>query len=155
MPDFQIDARSNRRIRVGRGGEVVATFAPGRFIADQKGEVAGEPCTMKLPAPWRGMRFRLEQGGRELASAKRPKYFRGVVIWELEMPGRRLELVSQEEHGLEFQITEGGDEFGRFRQREFGEQDEWTADLQLREDLPALAAFVAWLVLEARGMLQG
>jgi hypothetical protein len=153
MAEFQIAARSSREIRVGRDEKTVATFRPGRWIADMKGEVEGAASAMKLPAPWRGMRYRLQQDGRELASAAKPKLQGGLPTYELEMPGRKLELVAQDRNGLVWVLSEGGGECGRYEQREFGEQDEWTADFAWREDVPALAAFVAWLVLEARAFL--
>lgn len=150
MADYQIDARRLREIRVGQDGETVATFLQGRFIQDMKGEVAGDSCAMKLPAPWRGFRYRLEQDGRELANASRPNVKDRIVSFDLEMPGRKLRLVAQDRHGLQYLLLEAGGEYGRFRQRDFGEQDEWSADFHARDASVALAAFVAWLVREGR-----
>ncbi len=150
MADFQISARSSREIKVGRNRKTVARFRAGRWIGDLKGEVEGAACAMKLPAPWRGMRYRLQQQGRELASASKPKLRGGLAVFDLEMPGRRLELLAQDRSGLVWVLSEAGAECARYAQREFGEQDEWTADFVSREETPALAAFVAWLVLEAR-----
>ena len=150
MVDYQIDARRRREIRVGRAGEVVAAFQQGKWIQDMKGQVENEPSKMKLPAPWRGMRYRLEQGGRELASASKPKWSDHIVSFDLEMPGRKLELKATDRHGLEYVLLEGGEEYGRFTQRAFGEHDEWTADFRVGEESAALAAFVTWLVKEGR-----
>ena len=155
MADYQIDARRVREIRVGREGETLATFRrKGRLVQDLEGECGRESYALKLPAPWRGMRYRLEQEGRELASASRPKARDRIVRFEVETPGRKLELVAQDRLGLEYRLLEAGEERARLTQRDFGEHDEWTADLQMREESPALAAFVAWLVQEGR-RLQG
>lgn len=151
MAEFQIDSRDVREIRVGRDGRVVAAFRrKGRFVQDLQGDVGSEAYQMKLPAPWRGFRYRLEQDGRELASASRPQWKNHIVRFEVEMPGRKLELVAQDRHGLEYLLLEGEEELARLTQREFGAQDEWTADLAARDESPALAAFVAWLVQEGR-----
>lgn len=152
MVDYQIDARRTREIRVGRADEVLATFQQGKWIQDLKGQVGDEPSKMTLPAPWRGMRYRLEVSGRELANASKPKWSRHIVSFDVEMPGRKLELKALDRHGLEYVLTEGGVERGRFTQREFGENDEWTADFRVNEESAALAAFVTWLVKEGRRM---
>jgi hypothetical protein len=155
MADYQIDARRVQEIRIGQQGETVATFRlKGRFVHDMKGEVGRDSYDMKLPAPWRGFRYRLEQDGRELASASRPKVKARIVSFDVEMPGRKLELIAQDQHGLLFLLLEGGEERGRFTQREFGDGDEWSADFQSREESAAFAAFVTWLVQEGR-RLQG
>jgi len=150
MADYQIDARRHRELRVGRAGEVVATFRQGKWIQDMTGEVGNEPARMKLPAPWRGMRYRLELSGRELANASKPEWSNHIVSFDLELPGRRLELKASDRHGLEYVLLEGGEERGRFTQRDFGSEDEWTADFRSSEESAALAAFVAWLVREGR-----
>ncbi|HUE84534.1 MAG TPA: hypothetical protein VMO26_00500 [Vicinamibacterales bacterium] len=150
MADYQISARSTREIRVGQQEETVGTFHRGRWIQNMAGEIGGEGFKMKLPAPWRGMRYRLEQDGRELANAARPAVKRRMVTYDLEMPGRRLRLASTDADGLVYVLFEGGEELGRYTQRSFGEHDAWTGDFRGREASPALAAFVAWLVLEAR-----
>jgi len=159
MPDYQVDTRNAREIRIGEGDEVVAAFQRGRFIQDMKGEIGGEPSTMRLPAPWRGMRYRLVQGGREIASAATPDFERApesrgqVAIFALEMPGRKLELRGQDWRGLLYLLSEGGTEIARLEQRDFGEQDTWSADFRSRVESPALAAFVAWLTREVRSKL--
>ena len=150
MVDYQIDARRRREIRVGRAGDVVAEFQQGKWIQDMTGRVENEPSEMKLPAPWRGMRYRVEQSGRELASASKPKWSDHIVSFDLEMPGRKLELKATDRHGLEYVLLEGGEQRGRFTQRDFGRDDEWTADFRVSEESAALAAFVAWLVKEGR-----
>jgi len=159
MPDYQVDFRNARELRIGEGDEVVAAFHRGRFIQDMKGEIRGQPSTMRLPAPWRGMRYRLVRGGRELASAATPDFKRApessghIVSFALEMPGRKLDLVAQDRHGLLYLLSEGGTEIGRLEQREFGEQDTWSADFRTREESPGLAAFIAWLAREVRSKL--
>ena len=150
MVDYQIDARQQREIRVGRAGEVVATFQQGKWIQDLTGKVGNEPAKLKLPAPWRGMRYRLEQSGRELANASKPKWTDHIVSFDLEIPGRKLELKAADRHGHDYVLLEGGEERGRFTQRDFGSDDEWTADFRVSEESAALAAFVAWLVREGR-----
>jgi hypothetical protein len=150
MVDYQIDARRHREIRVGRAGEVVATFQQGKWIQDMKGKVENEPARMKLPAPWRGMRYRLEMGEREIANASKPRWSDRIVSFDLEMPGRKLELKASDRHGLEYVLREGGEERGRFTQRDFGRDDEWSADFRVSEESAALAAFVTWLVREGR-----
>ena len=149
MAKFQVSARSERSVRVGRSGQIVAAFEPGRWIRDQKGEVEGVEATMKLAAPWRGMRYRLELGGREIASAARPIYRRGQTSYQLEMSGRAIDLTTVERHAVEWVLSEDGVERGRYRQRDFDDQNEWNADFSWPEDEPAFAAFVAWLTLEA------
>ena len=153
MVEYQIAHRSSREIRVGRAEETVATFRPGRLIADLQGEAGSVSYKMKLPAPWRGFRYRLEQDGRELANAAKPKVRQRIVSFDVEMPGRKLQLVSQGELALEWVLLEGGEERARFTQRSFGEHDKWTADFRSREESVGLAAFVAWLVLQARPYL--
>jgi hypothetical protein len=151
MPDYQISARSGREIRVGQDDARVVTFEPkGWFIQDLKGEAGRHSYLMKLPAPWRGFRYRLEQDGRELASSGRPNARKRIVTWDLEMPGRKLELVAQDEHGLLHLLFEGGEERGRYSQRNFSEGDAWTHDFHTREESVGFAAFVAWLVVEGR-----
>ena len=105
MANYEVKAGSRGDIRVGENGETVATFSPGWLIKDMKGDVRGEPATMKLAAPWRGMRYRLFQGEQELASAARPRFEseiggeagpgfrRNIATYELELPGRMLQLV--------------------------------------------------------------
>jgi len=154
MADYQLDAHRQRKIRVGQGEEVVATFDTGRWIQDQKGEADGQPTAMKLPAPWRGMRYRLEQGGREIASAGRPKYSREGASYEIEMPGRKLELVTEDRYHRSWKLIESGAECGLYTLREHDRQDTWTADFSSRVESVAFAAFVAWLTLEARGGIQ-
>ena len=159
MPDYQVDFRDARELRIGEGDDVVASFRRGRFIQDMKGEIRGQPSTMRLPAPWRGMRYRLVQDDRELASAATPDFERipdsrgQVAIFALEMPGRKLELRGEGRHGLLYRLSEGGTEIGRFEQRDFDEQDTWSADFRTREESPGLAAFVAWLTREVRQKL--
>lgn len=151
MADYQLDAHIQRKIRVGQDEKVVATFHTGRWIQDQKGEADGEPTAMKLPAPWRGMRYRLLQSGREIASAGRPKYSREGAVYEIEMPGRKLELITEDRHHKSWKLLESGEECGQFTLRDFDHQGEWNADFSSREESAAFAGFVAWLTLEARG----
>ncbi len=63
-------------------------------------------------------------------------------------------LVLQHRHGLRYVLAEGGDEVGSCAQRDFDDQDDWTAEFQAPRDWSlALTAFVAWLVGEARSMV--
>ena len=159
MPDYQIDFRNARELRIGDGDQIVAEFRRGRFIQDMKGAIGGQPSTMRLPAPWRGMRYRLLQGDRELASAGTPDFERApesrgfLASFEFAMPGRKLDLAGQDRHGLLYVLTEGGTEIGRLQQRDFDDQDTWSADFHTREESPGLAAFVAWIAREARQKL--
>jgi len=159
MVDYQIDARrlqarKNNELKVGHEGEVSIFHLQGRFIQNMVGTVGRDAYQMKLPAPWTRFRYKLEQDGRELASAPKPKFKQYIVTIELELPGRQLQLVSQDRHGLRYVLTEGGNEVGSYDQREFGDQDEWTAEFQAPRDWSvALTAFVAWLVGEGRRMV--
>jgi hypothetical protein len=133
MADYLIDARRlqarKNELKIGHEGEVSTFHRKGRFIQHLVGTVGQDEYQLKLPAPWSGLRYKLEQDGRELASASRPKYKQRIVTFELELPGRQLTLAAQDRHGLRYVLSEGGTEVGSYDQREFGEQDEWTADL--------------------------
>ena len=148
MATFQVSDRSNREIRVGRDGQTVAQFKAGWLIADHKGEVEGVAAALKLPAPWRGMRYRLEVDGSEIASAPKPTSSRTELTYELEAAGRVFDLTTRDRHGLLWVLSENGVECGGYKRREFDEDDEWTADVTVPENEPALAAFVAWLTNE-------
>jgi hypothetical protein len=151
MVTYQIDIVNESPVRIGLDGQVVATLrAKGFFVRDLHGELGSQSFVMKLPAPWRGMRYRLEQDGRELASASRGQYHRGGVTVDLETAGRKLELASQDERGLEFVLAEGGQEHARFQHRKASERQDWFADYHTQEELVPLAAFVVWLILETR-----
>ncbi|MCP3985733.1 MAG: hypothetical protein GY723_15210 [bacterium] len=159
MANYQIDARRldarrNNELRIGHEGTVASFHRKNRFIHNMEGTVGQDAYQMKLPAPWNGLRYRLKQDELELASASRPKYKQHIVTFELELPGRTLEMVSQDRHGLRYVLTECGGECGSFDQRDFDEQDEWTADFQAPQGWSvALTAFVAWLVGEGRKMV--
>lgn len=153
MPDYQIDIRHGHSLRVGQDDTTVVTFEAGRFIQDLKGQVGNDTYALKLPAPWRGMRYRLQQNGREIASAGRPTFSARIMHFELEMPGRKLELVAQEQRWRTLVLSEGGEEIGRFTMRDvkFLNEDEWDADFHVREDSVGFAALVAWIAREWRG----
>ena len=68
----------------------------------------------------------------------------------VEIPGRKLELVSQHERGHEFVLTEAGKEQARFQHRKSSQQQDWLADYHAQEESVPLAAFVVWLILESR-----
>lgn len=140
--------------RIGQDGQVVATLRTrGFFVRDRHGEFGSESFVMKLPAPWRGMRYRLEQGRRELASASRAEYYRGGLSVDVEISGRKLELVSQHRLGHEFVLTEGGQEHARFQHRKLSQWKDWFADYHTQEESVPLAAFVVWVILETRRKL--
>lgn len=151
MVTYQFDVVNQNPVRIGQDGQAVATLrAKGFFVRDLQGEFGSQSFEMRLPAPWRGMRYRLVQDGRELASAPRAEYYRGGLAVKLEMPGRELELVSQDKRGLGFVLTEGGQEVARFQQRDVSQQQDWFADYHTREESIPLAAFVVWVILETR-----
>ncbi|MDJ0789414.1 MAG: hypothetical protein QNK05_21620 [Myxococcota bacterium] len=151
MVTYQIDIRNEIPKRIGRDGEVVATLrAKGFFVKDVLGEYGSQSFEMKLPAPWRGMRYRLEQDGRELASAARAQYSRDGLTMDLEIPGRKLQLASKDRRGHEFVLSEAGEEHSHFTHRPSREQGDWLADYHTREESVPLAAFVAWLITETR-----
>jgi hypothetical protein len=150
MPDYQIDTQRKGGLRVKVDGAVVGELRPGWLIKDLSGEIGGQPVKLSLPAPWRGMRYRAEQGGREIANAPKPQSRRGMVTYEVEMPGRRFEYASEDTNGLVYLLTESGEQVGRYAWLPFDEQHGWNAEVTLREDSVAFAAFLAWLVFEAR-----
>lgn len=151
MVTYQIDILNESPVRIGQDGQVVATLrAKNFFVRDLLGESGSEPFEMKLPAPWRGMRYRLVQDGRELASASRARYHRGGLTIDVEIPGRKLELVSQDERGHGFVLSEAGQEQARFQHRDSSQQQDWFADYHTQEESVPLAAFVVWLILESR-----
>jgi hypothetical protein len=156
MTDYQIDARRIRKneLKVGYEGEVSTFRRKSWFIQNMVGTVGRDAYQMKLPAPWTGNRYKLEQDGRELASASKPKFKQHIVTFELELAGRQLLLVSQDRHGLRYVLSEGGNEVGSYDQRDFDDQSEWTAEFHAsREWSGALTTFVAWLVAEGRRMV--
>lgn len=154
MADYQIDSSRyktrNTELRVGHEGEEAKFHRKGMFVYNMVGTVGSDTYLMKLPAPWTGFRYKLEQDGNLLASASRPKFKESTVCFELELPGRQLAFVSRDRHGLRWVFSEGGTECGSYEQREFGDQKEWSADFHAPRDWSvALTAFVAWLVCEA------
>jgi hypothetical protein len=155
MADYQIDTSSyqsnnNSELRVGHEGEVAKFHAKGGFAFSMVGTVGRDSYQMKLPAPWTRFRYKLEQDKRVLATASKPKVRGSTVTFELELPGRKLTFVSEDRHGLRWVLNEGGTECGSYDQREFGDQEEWSADFHAPRDWSVpLAAFVAWLKCEA------
>jgi hypothetical protein len=155
MAEYQVDMsryqrHNNHQLKVGREGETWTFHAKGGFAFSMVGTVGRESYQMKLPAPWTGFRYKLVQDERVLASARKPKVRGRVVTFELELPGRRLTMVSRDPRGLSWALNEGGVECGSFDRRAFGDQEEWSADFEPPPGWSvALAVFVAWLVCQA------
>ena len=149
--EYQINAHE-KQVEVGQGEESVAVLRKtGWFVFNLGGDIDGQPCTMRLPAPWTGFRWRLEHSGRELASAKRERIRQRKAVYELELPGRLLKLENDDRHGLRFVLTEGDEECGALQLRPFDEQERWQADLEAPPGWSVpLAAFVGWLAQQAR-----
>jgi len=151
MVTYQIDIQNESLVRIGQHEQAVATLrAKGFFVRDLVGESGSQSFVMKLAAPWRGMRYRLEQDGRELASASRADYHPGGLTMELDIAGRKLTLVSQDDRGHEFVLSESGQERARFQFRKSSQRREWDADYHTQDESVPLAAFVVWLILESR-----
>src|SRR5690606_29611696 len=70
--DYQIDARSEGMVRVGKDDQEVAVFTKAGWLSfNLAGKVDGREYQLKLAAPWTGFRYLLREGPRELASAKK------------------------------------------------------------------------------------
>jgi hypothetical protein len=165
--EFQVDTRKirNSEVRMGlREHEITVFRKVNSLIHNLKGVIQGVEYQLKLPMPWNGLRYRLVQHNREMASAERtgdlyafeaerPHIRHRRIAFDLDIKGTDYRLTPEDRWGLSYVLYKGVQTCGYLSLRSFEEQQigEWQGDLMVPEFWTApLATFVAWLAQESR-----
>lgn len=165
MPDIYQVSHLRREVTLGRDGSALVTFTPCRRLFDRlrgvllEGSFEHASYGLVLPAPWNGSKWRLAQGGHEVATAENLRNVAGPLKvkrpadFDVSYQGRvlRLETIDPDKTGpgRYYRLSEGGVTCGGLEPRAFDRDSPWHADLEVPGGLPVpVAAFLAWLARE-------
>lgn len=127
---------------IRRDGHLVAEVDPTWFGERARATVAGEPYSLTRECLMEGT-FAMRSAGRVVARARKPSAFSST--FEVELPGRRLELRAASVWGHTFEVFEGGAPLGRIAPVSWLGRE---AVIDLPDEIPPHEqVFLFWLVL--------